>query len=213
MIKELKKIIIMSVTLLLLVVGLVLVLTMNIDFGIFKNLSIANISVEKDLVEALIVSEKAENAKHAATLEELDKVKTQYDAAKDKFEKIDESTLELVEEATTDEKYFIEYLWIVLGNYARDNNLMINIITPGSTSAVTGGTEESGKTESAVDPSVKDGSIKLIVSGRYADVADFVYEVENDKELKFKLDNIKMSYTKNNAITATFNVLSLKVKK
>jgi len=121
----------------------------------------------------------------------------------------------MVKEATTDERYFIEYLWIVLGNYATENDLAINIITPGSSSSTI--TSESGDgniiTKPTIDTSIRNDAIKLIVRGRYANVADFVYEVENDKELKFKLDNIKMTYTADNAIEATFNVLSLKVKK
>ena len=55
--------------------------------------------------------------------------------------------------------------------------------------------------------------IKITVQGRYANVADFVFDVENDKSLRFRLDNIKMTYTENNAIQATFNVLNIKVKK
>ena len=64
-----------------------------------------------------------------------------------------------------------------------------------------------------LDASVSNGAIRIVVRGRYANVADFVYDVENDKELKFRLDNIKMSYKSNNQIEATFNVLNLQLKK
>ena len=57
------------------------------------------------------------------------------------------------------------------------------------------------------------GTTKLTVTGRYADVADFVFDVENDSSLKFKLDNIKMTYSKDNLIVASFDVLSLSVSK
>ena len=55
--------------------------------------------------------------------------------------------------------------------------------------------------------------IKITIKGRYANVADFVFDVENDKSLRFKLDNIKMTYAGDNEIQATFDVLSLSVLK
>jgi len=53
--------------------------------------------------------------------------------------------------------------------------------------------------------------IKITVEGRYANIADFVFDVENDKSLRFKLDNIKMAYSGDNKVKATFDVLSLAV--
>lgn len=215
MIKEYAKIIIMSVVLVLLLTGIVLMLVMDIDLGIFKSLSLANISDKKVSVDTLTQSELLEKIKHESKLDDLEKEKNAYEVSKEKFDKIDDSTIALVQEATTDEKYFIEYLWIVLGNYARDNDLLINIITPGSSSTSTETTGEDGTTVSKpdIDTTIAQDAIKLIVKGRYVNVADFVYEVENDKELKFKLDNIKMEYTTDNMIQATFTVLSLQVKK
>ena len=215
MIKEFRNTIIMAVVLLVLIIVLVVVLTSDIDLGLFKNLSIANISEKKVTIETLIENEVKEKQKHETARNTLEVAKNQYELAKEKFDNIDESTIATVKDATTDEKYFIEYLWITLGNYATENNLLIDIITPGSRSDTVEITNSDGTktTVTLVDTSVANNSIKIIVKGRYANVADFVYEVENDKELKFKLDNIKMSYVANNSIEATFNVLSLKVKK
>lgn len=215
MIKEFRKIIIMAVSLLILVVGLVVILTTDMDFGVFRSLGVASISDKKVSLETLVLNEVQEREKHETAIDTLEATKNQYEAAKKAFDNIDKSTVELVQEATMDERYFIEYLWIVLGNYAKENNLLINIITPGSKSQTIEGTGEDGNATSTpvVDTSVSNDAVKIIVKGRYANVADFVYEVENDKELKFKLDNIKMTYVKNNVIEATFNVLSLKVKK
>lgn len=225
MMKEFRKIIIMSVVLVLLIVALVIVLTKDINLGIFNNLAVSSISGKKVLVETLMQNELAEKVKHESAIDTLETTKNQYEAEKQAFDNIDQATIDLVKEATVDERYFIEYLWIVLGNYAEDNDLAINIITPGSTVDTSEQKEEEGEQSKENNSnnnysnitqnngSVKDGTIKIIVTGRYANVADFVYEVENDKELKFKLDNIKMTYTSDNKIQATFNVLSLKVKK
>lgn len=201
------KTIIMSVTLILLIVGIVLVLKYDVDFKLFKTISTNTVTDKKENVEGLMADEEEENNKYEKQLEALVSAQNSYKASKQKYDAIDKATIELVQEATADEKYFIEYLWIVLGNYARDNNLMIDIVTPGSKKDTSSGNYTN------IDVKVPSNAIKIIIEGRYANVADFVYEVENDKELKFKLDNIKMTYTKDNAIQATFNVLNLKVKK
>ena len=214
MIKEYKKIIIMAVSLLVLVIGLVAVIASDIDFGLFKNLAIASLSDKKVTVDTLLQEEGAQKEKLESSLDKLEQAKNQYETEKKKFDNIDKSTIDLVKDATKDEKYFIEYLWIVLGNYADDNDLFINIHTPGSTQAPVEDAEGTeGENKQPAFESVADNTIRIVVRGRYPKVADFVYEVENDKELRFKLDNIKMTYTKNNEIEATFNVLSLQVKK
>lgn len=37
-------------------------------------------------------------------------------------------------------------------------------------------------------------------------MSDFVFEVENDKELRFKLDNMEVTYVSGTTIKAKFNV-------
>lgn len=54
---------------------------------------------------------------------------------------------------------------------------------------------------------------KIQVSGSYLNVSDFVFEVENDKALRFKLDNISMDYVSGTTIKATFNVKNLVINK
>lgn len=160
----------------------------DVDLGIFKNLSIAGIQQKLTSVEDLMLKQIDEEKANNVSKSQLQSAKNAFDVAKNKYESIDESTIEIVQSATKEEKYFIEYLWIVLGNYASTNNLGINIDTSGT-------------------------GIKVTVKGRYANVADFVFDVENDKALKFKLDNISMTYSENNQIQATFDVLSLSVLK
>lgn len=240
MIKEYKKILIMSVVLLILVICIVVVFTTDVSMAGIKSGSIFTISEGKNNLNSLLEKESEVKAEHQSALDSLEQAKNTYETEKKKFDNIDQATVDLVKEATKDEKYFIEYLWITLGNYATDNNLIIDVITPGSTLSSTGETlngNASGAQGSAGNAlggginfgsadgstgtnrpttdtsSVANDSIRIIVKGRYANVADFVYDVENDKELKFRLDNMKMVYKSNNQIEATFNILSLQVKK
>lgn len=215
------KLITLSIVLVLLIALITLAMIYEVDFVLFKNLSIAGIQEKKMSVETLMQKQTQEEANNATAKSTLQKSKNSFDVAKQEYENIDESTITIVQEATKEVKYFIEYLWIVLGNYANANGVDIAIITPGSTVAQNADSSTNTNTGNTTDTNANvSGSlspltsgVKISIKGRYANVADFVFDVENDKSLKFKLDNIKMTYSGNNQITATFDVLSLSVLK
>lgn len=223
--RQYTKIIILSSILLVVIVLITLAMVFDVDLLLFKSLSIAGIQEKKLNVEMLIINQYQEEEKYLDAKNELQTSKNNFDVAKEAYENIDESTISIVQEATKEEKYFVEYLWIVLGNYATTNNVGINILTPGATNIVETdekdednkdtdkkANETEKKEENTTTATLKSG-IKITVEGRYADVADFVFDVENDKSLKFKLDNIKMTYSGDNKIEAMFDVLSLSVLK
>lgn len=72
------------------------------------------------------------------------------------------------------EKYEIEYLWTKLGNYAKDNSVEIKI------DVVSSGTE-------------KLYDLKFTIAGTYVDVTDFIYDIENDSKLGFKIEDFHMA--------------------
>lgn len=214
------KLIVLSAALLGIIALITLAMTFEVDMFFFKNLSIAGIQEKKLAVEELIAKQILEEAINATAKAELQSSKNSFDVAKEEYENIDESTISIVQEATKEEKYFVEYLWIVLGNYATANKVDINILTPGATNVTTEDDKketEAGEvkteTESNNTTSALKSGVKITIQGRYANVADFVFDVENDKSLRFKLDNIKMTYAGDNEINATFDVLSLSVLK
>ncbi len=221
--KKYLKLIILSAVLVTVITLITLVMIFDMDLGLFKSLSISGIEQKKMSVDALMLEQKMEEINNSLAKEKLEISKNSYDVAKQTYENIDESTIEIVQEATKEEKYFIEYLWIVLGNYASANNLGISIITPDSTIVSENQNTENGQNENKeqtegttnIDTSLSSISngIKIKIEGRYANVADFVFDVENDKSLRFRLDNIKMAYAGDNTIQAIFDVLSLSVLK
>lgn len=78
------------------------------------------------------------------------------------------------------EKYELEFLWTRIGNYAKDNKVTPKMqVTSGSTKEV----------------------YNLIITavGRYSNVASFIYAIENDSRLGFKIEDFKMT----RAITGT----------
>lgn len=157
----------------------------------------------------------------------LETAKKSFDSEKAKYEAISEDTINVIKEMNTDENYSLEYMWIKLGNYALKNNLTLVMVEPGNTKgdlekqannsdstnsneksvtkdesvvASSENKEESNKTNSS------SGVLQIQVTGSYMNLSDFVYDVESDTELKFKLDNIKMEKKDGTDVTTTFDV-------
>ena len=214
------KTIIFSVIMIALIVLITLVLTTDTDLLFIKNLSIAGISNRKEEVEVLKAEQTIEENNYSVAKNNLENTKNNFDVQKEKYDTTEESTKQLVKDAIVDEQYFIEYLWIILGDYATINNLDLDVVTPGSYSEGLGinyanpdTTDLTMKNSDHTNPTRNEDRIKIVVTGRYANVADFVFDVENDKNLRFKLDNINMTYSGENEIEAVFDVLSFSVKR
>lgn len=94
------------------------------------------------------------------------------------------------------EKYEIDFLWTKLGNYAKEENVVIKIdVTTNKT------------TSSLYD-------LNFSVTGGYVNITDFIYDIENDSRLGFKIDNFKMEMSAG-VLLATFSCkeISLNVGK
>ena len=234
--RKYKKLMILSGILVLIIALLTVAMVVDFDLLLFKNLSISGVENKKQDTEALIKDRDTENANYTKALEDLKKSENSYDVEKEAYENIPQSDITVVQQATIDEKYFIEYLWVDLGNYAKTNNLKLNIITPGSSysstqnentngedvkdeiqtgaQSATNTTDNQAVLDNAINTTTgENDKIQIIVKGRYSDLADFVFDVETDSSLRFKLDNIKMIYSGDNKVEATFDVLSLSVLK
>lgn len=84
------------------------------------------------------------------------------------------------------ETYDIDYLWTRLGNYARDENVVIKI------DLVASGTSKNLY------------NLNFATEGEYINITNFIYEIENDSKLGFKIDEFKMSGGALNGLSATF---------
>lgn len=84
------------------------------------------------------------------------------------------------------ETYDIDYLWTKLGNYAKDENVVIKIeVTSGSASSNL-------------------YNLNFTVTGNYVGTTDFIYDIENDSKLGFKIDNFKMVSGVNSEVVGAF---------
>ncbi len=281
--KNLIKLIVSSVLLIFFIGMCVLFSLKNVNVaGSLEFLSIQGLIARKDDVLKKEQELTAQQKEYTQTLGKLTEAQNTFDKEKNKYEAISDETIEIIKEATTQDNYNMEYMWIKLGNYAKKNNLSLIVIEPGaddsaiskdattnnskSTTTTTntttnstdankassnssstnntsnsnnsstqstsgtkttssstsnqattnsnqttsnGSTDLTNGTDSSlqVEDSTKDDTtMKIQLQGSYIDISDFIFEVENDDELKFKLDNIRIEYVEGTAIKATFDV-------
>lgn len=253
--KNVIKIICLVLGLVLIVAAAVFVMIRGINLGPVNAISITGISDKKLDVENAKSDLERTKTSYDMTKSSLETAKKQFNDEKNEYELISDETIKAVKEATKEEEYMIEYLWITLGNYATAHNLSLSVIEPGGTAGQTTTTtptdtttnvstgtgvegNESGVTSEKnaattglpTDAATKDGAaeeaptvtnpvtssssaLTVQVKGSYIDLADFVFEVENDKSLRFRLDNIKMTSAGGTEVTTTFNVKDFTVLK
>ena len=281
--KNLIKLIVSSVLLIFFIGMCVLFSLKNVNVaGSLEFLSIQGLIARKDDVLKKEQELTAQQKEYTQTLGKLTEAQNTFDKEKNKYEAISDETIEIIKEATTQDNYNMEYMWIKLGNYAKKNNLSLIVIEPGAddsaiskdattnnskltttttntttnstdankassnssstnntsnsnnsstqstsgtktTSSSTsnqattnsnqttsnGSTDLTNGTDSSlqVEDSTKDDTtMKIQLQGSYIDISDFIFEVENDDELKFKLDNIRIEYVEGTTIKATFDV-------
>lgn len=71
--------------------------------------------------------------------------------------------------------YTIDYIWTILGNYKNDRGLASLTLDLKST-----------QTEDVYD-------LQFTLTGNYVSITDFIYDIEDDEELNFEIQNLKLS--------------------
>ncbi len=171
----------------------------GIQFGNVSILSLKQIAEKKEQVKVAETSLELESTKYSILENKLNSLKKEFEQEKAKYEAISPETVTMINELNAKDKYSIEYIWIKLGNYASANHLEIVVAEPGN---------------SLNSEETKEDSIFTIqVEGSYTDVAEFIFHLESDSELSFKLDNIEMEYVSGTQIKATFDVKDIVILK
>lgn len=232
-----KKMIIISSILAVSVILLLVFMLLGVNLGAFRIPSVSYILDEYNLAKKSEKELTSTQDIYYSTVNNLEKSQTEYNRQKNKYNSISDETIDVIKEATTEETYNLEYMWIKLGNYAKKNNLEIVMVEPGgqissqsednnssttanntsnttttttannTTTTSTAGNQTSNTTSS--DSSV----LRIQVTGSYMNTSDFIFEVENDTALRFKLDNISMDYVEGNTIKTSFNVKNIVINK
>ena len=176
----------------------------------------------------------SKKASYDSSFENIETAEKNYDAQKKKYDSISDETVDVIKKSATNENYSIEYMWIKLGNYAKKDNLSIVIVEPGNDSSDTSSsttastitsdtvsldnttTKETpvATTKSSETTQTSTGEpLKIKVEGSYLNIADFIFALESDSELKFRIDNISMEYVSGTTISTTFEVKNVTISK
>lgn len=229
----------------------VLFCMLDVNLGFISTSSIEGIIAKREQLLNLESKLESTESTYTNTKNKVETSKKAFTTAKNKYEAISDETIDLIKEATTEENYDIEYMWIKLGNYASVNNLKILLVEPGGTvtetttgdstktdtsnsnttntnsstsnnntstqaTSTTASTDASKAANTATTAATANNTTKskttddtlltVTLEGSYLNMSDFVFEVENDKELRFKLDNMEVTYVSGTTIKAKFNV-------
>ena len=108
-------------------------------------------------------TEKLDAAAESVRLEQKN-----YEAKKNEYDTLAlTASKEDIAEANKIERYLLDYLWIRVGNYANDNAVKFKM-TPDDVNA----------------------TLSFDITGSYVSVINFIYDIQNDSELNFKVDGI-----------------------
>ncbi|MBR1883463.1 MAG: hypothetical protein IJ809_00690 [Clostridia bacterium] len=190
----------------------------GMDLLLFKVYSTSALDEKKEELNTKVESLDLTRTNHKNALNNLESAKSNYEKEKNRYDAISDETISIINQATKGTTYNLEYIWVNLGNYALANNLSISLYEPGATIVTTDDdtsntTKATGSTSTQISDTVSLETLKIMVKGTYLNVSEFIYNVENDKELRFNLDNIRMEYAENNKISAIFEVTGLELKK
>lgn len=100
-----------------------------------------------------------------------------------------QASIEDIREVNKIEEYFLDYLWMKIGTYANNSDIKV-----------------------LINPVYESELINFDISGQYIAVINFIYDLENDPELAFNIDNLVMQGGSSVAVTkASFQVKNVKI--
>ena len=167
--------------------------------GKFKILSVNQVKGKSQELDNKIEEAKTEiNQNYASAVEKMNTAVKRLKTAKSEYESKVEYLADNPELGITQiEKYKIEYLWGIIGNYAKDDGLKVDL--------------------NIEETSIKDTyNINFTLTGSYIGITNFLYHIENDDELNYKVTDFAIepttltSTSKNGTETTSSDTSTLK---
>ena len=148
------------------------------------------IKESQTLVDQRATLERLNTKDFESEKSKLKSSESRFNSAKQAYDDVaNNASVEEIRKANQEEKYLLDYLWIKIGTYANDSDIKVKI-----------------------EPDHEKKLINFNVSGQYIAVINFIYDLENDSELKFNVDNIVMQGGSSSAVTkASFVVKNVDV--
>lgn len=190
-----RKILIIIIVLLLLVLSYIS-LAKGIEVGNFKILSIKQIEEESQNLKTKIENVNSLiDQQYPKRISDLKTASNNMEEAKSEYLKYTNlsSDAEILE-AMQKKSYAIEFLWAKIGTHARKEgvNLKFEIV-----SSSTGANNAN--------------DLNFTVEGSYIAITNFIYAIENDADLNFRIQNFKLLPYKDEILQATFKVQNITI--
>jgi len=185
---------------------IILIIALLAGFGILVTSGVTIAGIEIPAIEKIVKDNQDLDAKIA----ELDNdIKTKYASAqselvnsvaklkksKQKYQDtINYSTEDEIQAANQQQKYEISFIWTKIGFYATKNNVIMKADVSAGTVADL-------------------YNISFTVTGQYLDISEFIYAIENDSKLGFKIEEFTMAPYSDDSLQTTFIVRNIAIDK
>lgn len=172
-----------------LLISIIIILLLSLTYVVgTKGLKIGSIELKsiqdikeasQNLDEEFNKTKELSSQTYPTAIEDLDKVVKDLKIAKQQYEAktANDSNIESNLGVIQIEKYNIEYLWAIIGNYATKNGVKLTLDI------------KSTNTKDVYN-------LNFSVEGNYIGITDFIYALEDDDELNFEIYDFKISSEK-----------------
>lgn len=178
----------------LLTVVIIICMVKGLTVGSFRILSISNIKQESlNLDNEVDELNNLKNVTYKKKIDDLQTATKDLTTAKQKYlDLASVSSDEEIQEANLEQTYAMEFLWNKVGSYATKEGVTLkwDVSSTGVNNKYT---------------------LNFTTTGSYVGVISYIYALENDSDLAFRIENFKMTASGEN-VTATFTVNNVAIK-
>ena len=186
--------ILITVISILLTVVIIICMVKGLTVGSFHILSISNIKQESlNLDNEVDELNNLKNVTYKKKIDDLQTATKDLTTAKQKYlDLASVSSDEEIQEANLEQTYAMEFLWNKVGSYATTEGVTLkwDVSSTGVNNKYT---------------------LNFTTTGSYVGVISYIYALENDSDLAFRIENFKMTASGEN-VTATFTVNNVAIK-
>lgn len=186
--------ILITVISILLTVVIIICMVKGLTVGSFRILSISNIKQESlNLDNEVDELNNLKNVTYKKKIDDLQTATKDLTTAKQKYlDLASVSSDEEIQEANLEQTYAMEFLWNKVGSYATKEGVTLkwDVSSTGVNNKYT---------------------LNFTTTGSYVGVISYIYALENDSDLAFRIENFKMTASGEN-VTATFTVNNIAIK-
>lgn len=186
--------ILITVISILLTVVIIICMVKGLTVGSFRILSISNIKQESlNLDNEVDELNNLKNVTYKKKIDDLQTATKDLTTAKQKYlDLASVSSDEEIQEANLEQTYAMEFLWNKVGSCATKEGVTLkwDVSSTGVNNKYT---------------------LNFTTTGSYVGVISYIYALENDSDLAFRIENFKMTASGEN-VTATFTVNNVAIK-